>query len=257
MDEDKNKKISELDDLDLDPTASLFADDAAGDDAAGKDNDNSKISDEDLASYDQDDDIEPEDDSQSDAQTDKDFISIPKSKIFVLNQLLKNIKGNCEQAANLISGIAPNEDISRISIGQLGEDGLREERDAEIGREKVIEGVFDGEKMIGPDGKQYTVPANYASKSKLVEGDMLKLTITPNGTFLYKQIGPIERSRIIGAIEKDEEGNFFIKNQHRKWRVITASVTYFRGEVGDEAVILVPKGGESRWAAVENVIKAK
>ena len=44
---------------------------------------------------------------------------------------------------------------------------------------KVIEGVFDGQIMIGPDGKNYPVPANYASKSKLIEGDILKLTITP------------------------------------------------------------------------------
>src|SRR5471030_1604688 len=40
---------------------------------------------------------------------------------------------------------------------------------------KVIEGIFDGQNMIGPDKKQYPVPANYASKSKLVEGDGLKL----------------------------------------------------------------------------------
>ena len=43
---------------------------------------------------------------------------------------------------------------------------------------RVIEGVFDGENMIGPDGKQYSVPANYASKSKLVEGDILKMKIS-------------------------------------------------------------------------------
>ena len=35
---------------------------------------------------------------------------------------------------------------------------------------KIIEGVFDGQTMVGPDGKNYPVPANYASKSKLVEG---------------------------------------------------------------------------------------
>ena len=52
----------------------------------------------------------------------------------------------------------------------------------------VIEGTFDGQIMIATDGKQYPVPANYASKSKLVEGDVLKLTITSDGSFIYKQI---------------------------------------------------------------------
>ena len=58
---------------------------------------------------------------------------------------------------------------------------------------KVIEGVFDGQNMVGSDGKTYPVPANYASKSKLVQGDILKLTIAEDGAFLYKQIGPIPR----------------------------------------------------------------
>src|SRR3989338_7659848 len=56
--------------------------------------------------------------------------------------------------------------------------------------ERVGEGTFTGEKMQGDDGKEYTVPANYASKSKLVHGDRLKLTITKSGSFIYKQIGP-------------------------------------------------------------------
>src|SRR3972149_9252506 len=56
---------------------------------------------------------------------------------------------------------------------------------------KIIEGVFDGQNMMGPDGKKYPVPANYASKSKLVEGDVLKLTISDDGSFIYKQIGPV------------------------------------------------------------------
>ena len=47
-----------------------------------------------------------------------------------------------------------------------------------------MEGVFDGQNMMGPDGKKYPVPANYASKSKLVEGDVLKLTISDDGSFI-------------------------------------------------------------------------
>src|SRR3989338_6057766 len=74
----------------------------------------------------------------------------------------------------------------------------------------VIEGVFDGQHMIGPDGKKYSVPANYASKSKLVEGDILKLTNDRQGNFIYKQIGPIERKRLIGTLLKDSERGEFV-----------------------------------------------
>jgi len=123
--------------------------------------------------------------------------------------------------------------------------------------EKVIEGVFDGEGMIGADGARYDVPANYASKSKLVEGDILKLTINNLGAFIYKQIKPIERTRLVGTLEQDEHNlQYYAELEGKKWKLLTASVTYFKGDVGDEVVFLVPTEGGSRWAAVENVIKA-
>lgn len=121
---------------------------------------------------------------------------------------------------------------------------------------RVIEGVFDGQNMVGPDGKQYSVPANYASKSKLVEGDVLKLTITNDGTFIYKQIGPVERQRLIGELVRDtNSGEYKVLAGGKSFKVLLASVTYFKGDASDEVIVLVPKEGESRWAAVENIIK--
>jgi hypothetical protein len=121
---------------------------------------------------------------------------------------------------------------------------------------KIIEGAFDGQNMVGPDGKQYSVPANYASKSKLVEGDVLKLTITRDGSFIYKQIGPVDRQRIIGQLVRDEvTGEYKVVAEGKSYKVLLASITYFKGETGDDVVILVPKAGEPRWAAVENIIK--
>jgi hypothetical protein len=123
--------------------------------------------------------------------------------------------------------------------------------------DRVVEGVFDGDGMVGGDGKAYSVPANYASKSKLVEGDILKLTIGSRGNFIYKQIGPIDRQRLVGTVALDQEtGQFMVLSGGRSWKVLRASITYFHGEVADEAVILVPKNAPSRWAAVENVIKS-
>ncbi|MDP3985390.1 MAG: hypothetical protein Q8P82_01380 [bacterium] len=125
-----------------------------------------------------------------------------------------------------------------------------------VAQGRIVEGVFDGEYMLGADGKQYTVPANYASKSKLVEGDILKLTITDDGTFVFKQIGPIPRERVIGTLAHDEvTSDYLVLSDSRKWNILLASVTYFRAEPGDQIVILVPKSAPSRWAAVENVIR--
>ncbi|MCR4279861.1 MAG: hypothetical protein NUV82_00340 [Candidatus Komeilibacteria bacterium] len=124
------------------------------------------------------------------------------------------------------------------------------------GEEKVVEGVFNGQQMVGPDGKHYSIPANYASKSKLVEGDILKLRILPDGSFVYKQIGPVDRDRKVGKLIKDERGNYAVMVENKVFRVILAAVTYFHGLEGDEAIILVPKDTDSEWAAIENIIKS-
>lgn len=125
--------------------------------------------------------------------------------------------------------------------------------DGEDGR--VIEGTFDGQIMIGNDGKQYPVPANYASKSKLIEGDMLKLTITGEGSFIYKQIGPIERRRLLGIVNQDADGNYFIVADGKPFRVLLASITYFKVEPGDEVTLVTPRDMDSDWASIENVIQ--
>src|SRR5688572_12298842 len=98
-------------------------------------------------------------------------------------------------------------------------------REEQLG--KIIEGVFDGQNMVGSDGKTYPVPANYASKSKLVQGDILKLTIADDGAFLYKQIGPIPRRQIVGTLVQ-REGHYYVDVADKSYRVLLASVTYFK-----------------------------
>lgn len=121
--------------------------------------------------------------------------------------------------------------------------------------DKVIEGVFDGQNMIGPEGKQYPVPANYASKSKLIEGDMLKLTIAEDGSFIYKQIAPVERRKVMGVLMQDEKGDYKVIADGKSYKVLLASLTYFKADAGDEVTIVVPQDTDSEWAAVEHVIK--
>lgn len=122
--------------------------------------------------------------------------------------------------------------------------------------QRIVEGVFDGQKMCGDDGQFYSMAQNYASKSKLVVGDRLKLHIAGSGTFVFKQIGPVPRRRVVGVLAKDTESTqFFVVKGDERWKVLTASVTYFRGDAGDEAIVLVPEQGSVSWAAVENIVK--
>jgi hypothetical protein len=140
---------------------------------------------------------------------------------------------------------------TELLISVVGDD----EKVAPVVREdtlgKVIEGVFDGQNMVGSDGKTYPVPANYASKSKLVQGDILKLTIADDGTFLYKQIGPVPRKQVVGALTL-ENGHYFVEVNNKKFRVLLASVTYFKAKPGDQVSVNVPEDdSNAEWAALE------
>ena len=116
---------------------------------------------------------------------------------------------------------------------------------------KVIEGIFDGQIMIGPDGKNYPVPANYASKAKLVEGDIMKLTITEDGKFLYKQIGPVERKQMIGTLTHHDD-KYYVEVAGREYQILYASVTYFHLREGSQVSVVIPAQNEdATWAAVE------
>ena len=179
--------------------------------------------------------------------------NLTPEQLVAFSQTLQNIKQDVDRALGVLGGIdvgkANKTNIARRKARDLGSKAME-------GENQVVEGVFDGQQMIGPDGQKYSVPANYSSKSKLVEGDMLKLTITPDGSFVFKQIGPIERDRLSGVLLQDEEENFKVVAQGMSYRILTASVTYFRGEPGDKAIILVPKNHQSTWAALENIIKS-
>jgi len=166
---------------------------------------------------------------------------LPEKQVKRLHALIQEAETNLAAAKELL-----------ISI--IGEDGTvitpKQGAVEEIGG-KIVEGIFDGQKMAGPDGKEYPVPANYASKSKLVEGDILKLTIADDGSFIYKQIGPIERIQIIGTLVL-HDGAYYVEANGREYRILLASVTYFRISIGDQVTIIVPaENQEATWAAVE------
>ncbi len=165
---------------------------------------------------------------------------LPEKQVKRLRSLIQEAETNLAAAKELLMSI-------------IGDDGQvvtpTNSRDEVSG--KVIEGVFDGQVMIGPDGKSYPVPANYSSKSKLVEGDILKLTIAQDGGFVYKQIGPIPRKQIIGTLIQ-HDGAYYVEAQGREYRILLASVTYFRINIGDQVTIIVPEdNAEAVWAAVE------
>ncbi len=172
-------------------------------------------------------------------------------KIALLKETLKSAEASLKTAQDLVGELAGDKDFVK-QVKERLKKLPKTETKAEVGQ-RVVEGVFDGENMVGDDGKKYPVPANYASKSKLVEGDLLKLTIAENGSFIYKQIGPVAR-RMVRGVLIEENGEYRVMAEGKDYKVILASVTYYRAKPGDEVTIVIPETGDSVWAAIENVI---
>src|ERR1700735_4493512 len=143
---------------------------------------------------------------------------VPEKQIKRLRTLIQEAETNLAAATELLmSLVGDDQKIAPVA------------REETLG--KIIEGVFDGQNMVGSDGKTYPVPANYASKSKLVQGDILKLTIAEDGAFLYKQIGPIPRKQVVGTLIL-EGGHYFVDVNGKRLRVLLANGTYFKYNAG-------------------------
>lgn len=162
---------------------------------------------------------------------------VPDKQIKRLRSLIREAETNLAAANELLISLVGDDDkIAPIA------------REDTLG--KIIEGVFDGQNMVGSDSKTYPVPANYASKSKLVQGDILKLTIADDGAFLYKQIGPVPRKQVVGSLNL-ENGHYLVNVGKKNYRVLLASVTYFKAKPGDQVSVNIPEDDNAEWAALE------
>ena len=163
---------------------------------------------------------------------------VPEKQIKRLRSLIQEAETSLAAAKELL-----------VSLVGENPDEVVAAKDEQLG--KAIEGVFDGQNMVGSDSKTYPVPANYASKSKLVQGDILKLTIGDDGAFMYKQIGPIPRKQVVGSLEL-KDGHYYVTVGSKQYRVLLASVTYFKAKPGDQVSVNIPEDdANAEWAALE------
>lgn len=175
----------------------------------------------------------------------KEKNELNEERIASLQAMIANAEQTIISAKQMLARLTVNENYNSFkkNIPNINEEG------------KVIYGNFDGQVMQGEDGKQYPVPANYSSKSKLVEGDVLKLNITNQGSFVYKQVGPIERKYLIGIAKKNDKGMLVVNADNKDYRVLLSAVSYFKVEPGDEVTLIVPRDKPAEWGAIENVLR--
>lgn len=118
---------------------------------------------------------------------------------------------------------------------------------------KIIEWLFTWEEMLGSDWNRYPVPANYSSKSKLVQWDKLKLTIAWNWKMLYKQIAPIERTFLTWLVTKEKD-KYQVIAEWNTYDLLTAAVTHFKANIWDSITVIIPTWKQATFAAIEALI---
>ena len=137
---------------------------------------------------------------------------LPEKQIKRLRSLLQEAETNLAAAKELLNSVLGDGDIITAP-----RDTVVSDPDG-----KIIEGVFDGQIMIGPDGK-----------------------------FLYKQIGPVERKSVIGTLTHHDD-KYYVEVAGREYEILYASVTYFHLREGSQVSVVIPaKNDEAQWAAVE------
>jgi len=68
----------------------------------------------------------------------------------------------------------------------------------------------------------------------------------------FRQVERVERAILCGYL-LEHNGEYSCEANGRCYKISNASISYWRVQPGDRMTIVVPKNGESTWAAVETV----
>ncbi|MBS9784136.1 hypothetical protein KGV55_02180 [Candidatus Gracilibacteria bacterium] len=164
-----------------------------------------------------------------------------------LYSLIQSAQANITSAKKILDELVGDDKGIDLDLSTRGLASYQDEEN------KIVEGIFTGESMLGADGNTYAVPQNYASKSLLVQGSRLKATIDGNGKIIYKIIKEIPYESLLGIITKSGE-KYQISTDKKVYNVLAAAITFHKCEVGDKVNIRIPEGKDATFAVIENRI---
>jgi hypothetical protein len=167
--------------------------------------------------------------------------------IRALKDLINSAQSSINSAKRLLSSLLPDEETWG------GDIDIEYGKVYTSGELKIIEWVFTGESMLGPDGNTYPVPQNYASKSLLVQWSKLKATIEENGKIKYKIIEEIPFETEKGIVTRNGD-KYQVSTEKKTYNVLMAAITFHKCEIGDTVTIRIPAWKEATYAVIESVI---
>jgi hypothetical protein len=104
-----------------------------------------------------------------------------------------------------------------------------------------VMGVFDGTIFVGDDGRLLVVPGNYVSKSKLLEGSIVRAKLV-NGKAEFKIVQPAERRYVIVEATRGPSMRYVYKEagSMRTWKTFRECEVYFQVKEGKRYSMEVP-----------------
>lgn len=173
-----------------------------------------------------------------------------KKTIEAIIDFITTAEKSIKNAKKLLKDLTNWNNIDLKSKFDLDTKWLESYNDSE---NKIIEWVFTGSEMLWADWNKYPIPANYASKSKLVQWDKMKLTIDSFWKMIYKQTLQIEREIKTWLVVKEKD-KYQVVADWKTYDLLTAAVTHFKANIWDKISIIVPAWKIATFAAIEAVI---
>lgn len=173
-----------------------------------------------------------------------------KKSIAAIRDLIISAEKSIKNAKKILKDVLEENDLSMETKADIDTNWLNSYSSDDS---KIIEWVFTGEEMLWADKNKYPVPANYSSKSKLVQWDKLKLTIEPSWKMLYKQIAPIDREFITWLVTKEKD-KYQVVCEWKAYDLLTAAVTHFKAEIWSSVTVIIPKWKQATFAAIDAVL---
>ncbi len=119
-----------------------------------------------------------------------------------------------------------------------------------------IEGSFDGQFLVSATGQKVEVPANYASKSRILYGDMVK-AYKENGEQKFKVTTKQPRKKI-KALTVKREGKWFVVTGLGSYKIADATADFNNLQVNQEVNVLVPDTNTMvPFAAFDELVSAE
>lgn len=119
-----------------------------------------------------------------------------------------------------------------------------------------VEGKYDGKYIIASDGSKHEVPSNYAAKSRLVYGDILKI-IEEDGKKVFKQIEKVARKNLEGVVTK-KEGKWHVLTEAGSHLLLDRAIEFNQVKLKDLIDVVLPESNLSApFAAFNKVVKSE